>query len=292
MILSFIVFKLGQIPAISHAERYGIVHDIPQKLHWFVHQPLMNALNLYRVPSTVPLAVAVAMLLLAGASSLFRFSRPAASLTTFVLGIACILASYTPSLLTGENWASYRSLCALAVSFAVIVVIVGTRVLDHVRSSYPRLAVAFRWRYSGRFVVGAFLLLMASQAQKNVVNSFVQPNVAELDNLASFLKRQTPSATGEVTIIVKAASWMDSSARPMAYDEFGMPSSIADQYAKNIVEAVNLGMGLFPKAAILTTAEVDPHLVIKASNGTDGIFLVNFPALTTSQRFAFSARAN
>jgi hypothetical protein len=294
MILGFIAFKLCRLPFIggvaADVSRFGIVSNVPQKLQWFVAEPLLNAMNMYRVQPKLPVAVAVAALLLACAFVLFRKGRAAASATSFAYAILCIIASFAPSLVTAENWASYRSIAALGASIAALSALLTSRAMVQIGTLLPRpIAASVTGKFGGLLMLAA-LLLVAADVQSNVVNCFVVPNATELDNLAGLLMGHSADTEKAITIVVKPASWMNSYARPRRYDEFGLPSSIHEIYARHIVELATRRMGLFPHATVLTAAEAGPEATKNAALGIDGSFLVDFPALVTSGSYTFRVR--
>ena len=281
MVLGLIIFKVGQYLYPSGSSRYGLVQNILGKLGWFFSEPIANALSLYKVPANITLLLLVVLMIFLTALFLIKKSGLKAVYVKFIYVILCVFGSYAPNLATAENWASYRSLGALAASVVVMLVLLVSRSIDYLITRYSTGAlIDLSIRYF-RFVPAIFLILLTAQVQSNVQNGFVLPNVIELNNLASFLNDVRIQNPDKVEVIIKASSWVDSAARPMAYDEFGLPSSVRDYYAKPIVEIVLRSMNFIPNAII--TMSGDATASQKADHANS--LVVDFPRLVTSQRF-------
>jgi hypothetical protein len=281
MLLGLIIFKIGQYIYPSGSSRYGIVQDIQGKLIWFLSEPVANALSLYMVPASVTLQFSVALLMIIGVLFLikkFSFKNVSVIITYVML---CLFGSYAPNLATAENWASYRSIGALSASVIVMLVILASESIFYIQKIYSTgELIGLSSKYFG-FVLAVLLIPLTIQVQSNVQNSFVLPNVTELNNLASIIKEVKIQNSDNINVIIKSSSWTDSAARPMAYDEFGMPSSITDYYCKSIVEIVLRSAHLIPKTII--TLPRDTQIKPQADQAVS--LVVDFPRLVTSQRF-------
>ena len=107
------------------------------------------------------------------------------------------------------------------------------------------------------------------------------PNVTELNNLSSLIKAKGP-INEKYKIIVKPSSWNDSSAKPIAYDEFGMHSSITPYYARAIVEIVLRDLYHLKNFNIVIIDKEDNSSI--SADSTES-FTINFQTLVTSQNF-------
>lgn len=251
MIVAFIIFKIGQAQYPTNSSRYGLVNDIPEKLTWFISDPLKNAISLYAAPRNsavqwLVLTTALTAFLFLAKFRGLKFTAKLASAVTLVLFL-----SYIPNLATAENWGTYRSIGALAVSFYASLLLVIRFPIRHI------LQNGISRKYGGSavmvplcFLVGTFVVL-SSLTQFNVSRGFVLPNVTELNNLASFLKEQNLTSPPGQSILVKTSSWKDSSASVLLYDEFGMHSSLQDYYSLLMVKTVLRSMGLGPDTKVL-----------------------------------------
>ncbi|MBD5802537.1 hypothetical protein AZOA_19660 [Azoarcus sp. Aa7] len=281
MLAGFIIFKIGQYLYPNDASRYGLVQDIYGKLSWFFSEPIANALSLYAVPRSTALQYATISLILLSALVFLGKYGLSTSLIIFVYGVLCLFGSYAPNLVTAENWTSYRSIGAVAASIVVMTVLLLRESVFLIRrgfSSYETLSCYAKYLWIPSI---ALLYLITVNAHGTVLSAFVLPNVFELNNLASFLRDAAIKKTERVLLVVRPASWEDSSARPMAYDEFGMPSSVRAYYAKPIVEIVVRSMNLAPNAQISVHGDLDKVQAGWASREV----VVDFPRLVTSQRF-------
>lgn len=290
MLLGLIVFKIGQHVYSNGSSRYGLLQDFQGKLIWFFTEPLANALALYSVRGSSSLNLSIGVMLSLGALFLIKRLGLKAAGLMFIYSVLCVLGSYAPNLATAENWASYRSLGALAAAVVVLLVFLLAEPTIYIREKYVAGApLQFASKYLWLVLV-ACLAVFTVQAQSNVLNAFVLPNVTELNNLASNLSGQKWHRSEVTKIIVRPSSWTDSSARPIAYDEFGMPSSTGAGYAKAIVEIVLRATNSIPNAVVT----VSKDSVLAPESASDKNFLVDFPSLVTSQRFktvSFGAQA-
>lgn len=286
MVIGFVALKVGQRLYPSGGARYGLLNDPLGKAKWFFEQPLCNVLSLYVVPGSKPVAIACAVVLSCGL--IFYFIRQKSRTGTYAvfLAILCLLGSYLPNLATGENWASYRSTGALAASIAVLL---AALVIEPVARRQPFWS-ASQQRASGnasKFVGVGLLLFIAVTVQSNVSNGLVLPNVVELDNLTSQMKSVDVDNVRQ--ILVHPSAWSDSAARPMAYDEFGLPSSVTNYYAGAMVDLVRKSLGILDDADITIVEKVD---AAAQATETGQVLTVDFVQLATSGRFkAVSAHA-
>lgn len=283
MLVGYLILKLGQYNFPSGSSRYGLVQNIDEKLKWFFSEPLANAFSLFSIRTNVIVIAGVLLVVLAGALSLFKKRDAYTAFLVLIFGFLCLIGSYIPNLATAENWASYRSTGALGASVVVLFVLMCREVFDYVKSKIDvpqdsRLAKFNKYYWLAPSVL---LVILSIQAQSNVLNGFVFPNVTEINNLASALQRMKVQNSATVVLNIRPSSWTDSASRPMAYDEFGMPSSVNDNYAKTLVQIVLISM---KTAANTVIASTEKPLAGPLAD-RDVIFTVNFPDLVTSQRF-------
>ena len=289
MLLGLIVFKIGQYMYPNNGSlRFGLVQNIHEKLYWFFSEPFANALSLYSIPANTSVEFMTILTILVGASFFItKYSLKTVSLV-FFYGVLCILGSYAPNLATAENWASYRSIGALGASIVVMLVILISEPISYIQKKYNMNTYLGVLNKHLWLVPAILLIIFATRVQSNVVNGFVLPNVTELNNLASFLNDGKNEKSEKVTVIVKPSSWTDSAAKPMAYDEFGMPSSVREIYAKRMVQIVFHSMNLIPNVIISTSEDT----VTKRQSNHVGDLVVDFPHLVTSQRFKTAPSAS
>ena len=289
MLLGLIVFKIGQYMYPNHDSlRFGLVQNIHEKLYWFFSEPLANALSLYSIPANTTVQFMTLLTILVGASFFIaKYSLKTASLVIFY-GVLCIIGSYAPNLATAENWPSYRSIGALGASVVVMLVILISESISYIQEKYTMNTYLGVLNKNLWVILFILLVILATRVQSNVLNGFVLPNATELNNLASFLKDGINEKPEDVTIIIKPSSWTDSAAKPMAYDEFGMPSSINESYAKRMLQIVLYSMNLMPNVKISTAKDT----VTKRQSNHVGDLIVDYPHLVTSQRFKTAPSAS
>ncbi len=278
MLGGLIALKIGQyfFPMAGSA-RYGLTGDIPVKLSWFVTEAARNALSLLMVPARNAVSLAALALILTGFGCVVRRLGWATGSLTAIGALLCVLASYAPNLATGENWASYRSggaLGALTITLFLLMAAEISRSAVGLRPAGRRLPPVIRW------LPALLLIAVVLHVQRVVMTGFILPNVTELNNLAAVLQNAQHEHPSPEAILVLPSSWTDSSAKPLAYDEFGIQSSVAADYARSMVDIVAQRLQLFPGIAIRT---VEPDALGGA--GSQNVVLVDFRVLVTSQRY-------
>jgi len=279
MVLALIIFKVGQSIYPSESSRYGLVQNVVEKLIWFFSEPIKNALSLYIVPFSITMQFVSVITALIGFLFLIKKYGIKAISIIFITVILCVFGSYAPNLATAENWASYRSIGGLGATIVVTLVLLVSQPIYYIQKRYSTstfidLSSKYFW-----FVLAIILIILVARVQSNVQNSFVLPNVTELNNLASYLKDVNPQSIEKVTVIIRPSSWSDSAARPMAYDEFGMPSSVRPYYAKSIVEIVLRSMNKIPNKIIMAAGDSTTNQQVEHAE----TLVIDFPSLVTSQ---------
>jgi hypothetical protein len=203
--------------------RSTVVRDIGRKLGWFWNQPLLNALNLFKLVPRWWLAAAVATV--AGGGILLLHARKRWEALGF-LGIAAGLVplAYLPNLVIAEEWASYRSLGALSALVAVYLWLglwgIGrTAVQLWARSDSRSLAL----RAAGLAISLAIVVTAVILGARNVTTLFAETQNAELKMVRSTL--ESPSSPPHRVVFIKPS--LEGAAPFHRYDEFGYPSSYA-----------------------------------------------------------------
>jgi hypothetical protein len=280
MVLGLLVFKIAQYFHPNGASRYGLVQNVQEKVSWFFYEPLANAFSLFSVPPHASLRFVVIATILFGALFFIKRHGFNTAVLIIIYGVFCLLGSYTPNLATAENWASYRSIGALSASVVVLLVLMVSEIITSIQTRYSanQLFVSSTWYHWLALTI--VVMILTIQAQNRVINGFVLPNVTELNNVASALRDGKNQDSDKIAVVIRPSSWNDSAARPLIYDEFGMPSSTTVYYARAIVEIVLRSMNAIPNAIIAEQ---------QLENNQD--FVVDFRRLVTSQRFQTSPSA-
>jgi hypothetical protein len=102
------------------AGRTNLVHDVVGKARWFWNEPIVNGFGMFGLLPTATLAVGMAIVAGVG---ILRLHADAGRGAFGFLGLAAALVplSYLPNLAVSENFASYRSIGALAALLALYV---------------------------------------------------------------------------------------------------------------------------------------------------------------------------
>ncbi len=276
LLFDFIALKIGHLHYPAQGLRYSVVSDVFGKMLWFLKEPLVSSLSFYCVPGNATIAITVCIVMVVGYAFYILRNGFRIGLYAAILLIGCIIGSYLPSLLTAENWASYRTIVALSSSFVAIFIclIVEPLVKKYNTTTVRTPSTHVEFIYAG---IAIYILMISIATQKNVYDSLVLPNVIEINNLAS--KLETVKDKKIATIVIKPSSWQDSAAIPMAYDEFGLPSS-SPTYAKVMVDIVRRSLSA---CSAKTDILLDNNEKITFSPD-DGIF-IDFRQLVTANRF-------
>ncbi|MFC5480068.1 glucosyltransferase domain-containing protein [Massilia suwonensis] len=260
MTAAFVALKIGQRLYPSGSSRYGLLNDPLGKAEWFLREPLWNALSLFTVPADNAVALACVALVCAGLLILCIRKGTRAGCFVLALSILCLLGAYLPNLATAENWASYRSIGALAASVVAVVSIV---IIEPVTRYVARNGAENRRRsahQAGMLAGLVVIVCLAMHAQKTVSHALVLPNVAEIDNVSQYLQQH--ANTRQISsIFVRPSAWTDSAAAPMAYDEFGLQSSIKAYYAHAIVDILRKSLDILHDATITVIEHGNPAAV-------------------------------
>ncbi len=258
--------------AIKRAGRHGhalaratLTHDLHGKVIWFFQEPLFNALNTFALNPTVNVfstafnlhaawavylphanaddAVVLTMILLIGAW--LYFGRNV--MVRLLLALCLIPASYVPNLLVAENWASYRTIDALAGLFVVFAVIAAL--------GWGR---ALRLRQAVPILCAGLVASAAWCASSNVTNEFAVPQSTELTMVQSALLHTNfpPGARP----CFNMPNWTEAIAPVGRYDEFGALST-SQGWVPSAMAYLILHGRWSPNAALFTVANNVPTSV-------------------------------
>jgi hypothetical protein len=277
--LGFLIFKFclrfQSMQGVS--DRGSIALKPVEKLAWFFKEPLRNALSLYKVSAKWQLQLAVlAFIALAFVLYVKRAGIKRATLI-LVFAVLALLASYLPNMVVAENWASYRTLGALAATMLVLVVFSATEIFRFIREIFAKSPDGVN-----RFALGfALLALLCAdfRAQSNLLNGLVLPLTTELNNLTAYIDKATGQKTGKMHVQIKPASYLDSSAVPMAYDEFGIPTMSLHYDSLALVKILLRNKNIDPgEIEFINELPAEPNVV-------KDTLVINSSELATSQRF-------
>jgi hypothetical protein len=100
--------------------RTVLVHDLVAKVRWFWNEPLVNSFSMFGLLPSVSVAIAVAALA-AGGLLLLHAESGREAFGFLGLAICLVPLSYLPNLAVAEQFASYRSIGALATLLTIYV---------------------------------------------------------------------------------------------------------------------------------------------------------------------------
>lgn len=140
MIGAFLILKIGVWTlGAANAQRAGLLRDIPAKIRW-IPKPVGLALNLFYMPQSAVVAAIAACLVAAGALLFSRDCVGRVRLTVLALAAIAVPLSFTPSLLSDENYSTFRTLGPLTATLALFVALIFVSLERDSRKSWQRLA--------------------------------------------------------------------------------------------------------------------------------------------------------
>lgn len=227
------IHKLGVAfygPAGLQQERLALTVDWGEKFVWFLRKPLMTALGGFWLfpPAAVSLSVA---LVIAAGLGLYFHGGVRERLRRGLLLLLLLPLSYLPNLAVAENWASYRTLPALAA----LLVVYGFFALQGYHCVLRRF---FPWPFARVTLSGGALVAMCLAAY-NVNARFATPQFRELEFVRAHLERADLSHVSGIFIIALLShQWQGALASIVHYDEFDFPSSAREWGPPHMVFAL------------------------------------------------------
>ena len=207
------------------AARGGLSHDVLGRLHWFIEQPLYQALNVFDLTPSHGVAAVVAVVSLGG-MALGLWSRATRPWLHMSIAVLLIPLSYLPNLVVKEEWPPFRTQAALS---ALVALYLGLGAIG----IWLWLAQWARPRLRTEIIVGArrLALLVAVGvvgtscfvAATNISSLIVEPQMTELRMLRGQLLALPPDAP---RVIVVQTDWYSGMTSTVAYDEFGFATSV------------------------------------------------------------------
>jgi hypothetical protein len=216
LVLGFATYKLG-LAFYGHKLaplRSALVTDVVEKIYWFIHEPLLTALNLANLVPRGWLAGCVALFITGGLAGYFQGTakeRLGQSLVAFFF----LPLSYLPNLVVAESWASYRTQVALT---SLLVVYVCFALW-----SYGQMCCRLAAPIVLRITLGFAALSACLGAAYNVHAYFTAPLAVELTFLREYLTQQNLATVRHIYVIGSRPE--DSLAPAVRYDDFGLPFS-------------------------------------------------------------------
>ena len=233
LLLGFVLYQMRAFLYPGVPVRTGLVHDIPEKVVWFLLEPLPNALNFALLSPahwffsdgspvrsafhrTVDIVIAwsVFVFIIGG---LMLYLRGTLKERLWRLGIAVSLLplSYAPNLLVGENNATYRTLVSLTAVLIVYALFAFRGYTEHLRRPLTPVSTSA--------VMGSVALASVLSATYHVHTYFVVPQVRELNIMRSQLAQQD-IAQARGIYVIRSRRW--DTLAPLVQHEFGRPSSV------------------------------------------------------------------
>lgn len=232
--VAFGICQLGRIHfqdicPLPH-RRSHLTADPWGKCLWFFNQPLMTCLNFGWLFPKWRLALDVAIFIVSGLI-LYTRGKISTRVGQILLAVSIIPLSYLPNLVIEENWASYRTECALGsiIVLYTFLALLGFRQTVF-RSIREPLFLA---------LIGTFAFATMTVAFSNTLLYFVVPNSLEFSILRGQLNKTSRNsltfkqvAMNDPTLLLPPMNsyWLIQSTQ-----EFGCPSSPI-QFAQKSME--------------------------------------------------------
>jgi len=193
-------------------QRSHLTTHFKGKLVWFFTQPLTACLNFSALFLNAKAAIAVGVTTIIGMALYLRGKLSSQALKMLV-ALSIIPLSYLPNLVIEENWASFRTECALSsiIVLYAFFALLGFRqtILRSVREPYFNALLA------------TFALASMAVAFNNIYTYFVVPNSLEFAVLRGQMNKTTHNSLTFKQIALKDWRLL----APGVSQEFGCPSS-------------------------------------------------------------------
>jgi hypothetical protein len=240
-----------------NASRSTLVHDLVGKARWFVDSQLYHSLSLFDLTPSPWLAVAVAVVAVAGMYLLLRREaiRP---LPVLAFAAALMPLSFLPSLVVAENSPTYRvevaltSLIALYFSLGAVGLWLTTRDRLRLHVSGTALLRADRLALAAGI---AFVAVSGALAARNVFSLMVEPQSTELRVMRSQVAA-LPSRLPQVGFV--QLSWYQGLTSRWYSDELGLSSSARPWVPEPAVDLILREEGRLPPAASRPVVDIIP----------------------------------
>lgn len=225
----FIVFApamgIGMCAYILGKRRYGIGyigperaalgHHLVGKLRWFLHNPLLDALNLINLFPRRSIALAVACFISVGLFLYFQGRVRDRLANMFIAGLL-VPVVYLPNLVVAENWSSYRTQIALTSLIAMYAFLAFKGFAARFPSEKRNAGVN-----ATMFAAASICLFVAAY---HVQVYFTLPQSVELEFMRQQLVHRE-SGHKPPLIWIFGANYRSPIAPGTRYDEFGVPST-------------------------------------------------------------------
>ena len=193
-------------------QRTHLTHHLKDKLVWFFTQPLNACLNFGSLFANFKTAIAVGAATIIGLF-LFLKDKMSGRVLKFLIALSIVPLAYLPNLVIEENWASYRTECALSS----IVVLYAFFALLGFRQTLLR---SIREPFFNALIASLAVASMAV-AFNNIFLYFVVPNSLEFAILRGQINKTKHNSLTFKQVALKDARMLS----PGVSQEFGCPSS-------------------------------------------------------------------
>ncbi|HEY9679664.1 MAG TPA: hypothetical protein V6C76_16795 [Drouetiella sp.] len=193
-------------------QRTHLTHHLKEKIVWFFTQPLNACLSFSDLFPDGKAAIATAVALIAGVAAYLK-DKLSSRMAKLAIAISIVPLSYLPNLAVEENWASFRTECALSS----IIVLYSFFALLGLRQTL--------FKSVREPVFNALLIALAftcgAAAFNNVYQYFVVPNTLEDGIIRAYINKDSHNRLTYKQVELNAGRLLT----PGVAQEFGCPSS-------------------------------------------------------------------
>lgn len=220
----YLIFRVCQMFYPSTNARFSLTTQFQAKLSWFFSEALRRVAGLNLLNSGGAVSLLLGATVVIGVWFYCQNVLKAGRQTLLFLG-CCVLLASAPNLLTGENWASSRSLGGLTMIWTLFgfLAVCG---FTHLRPADARPLAAG--------IMSFWLLTSAVLASRNTTELFVLPQEREL----SFIKAglAAPEFTPGKRLVFVGGHWSILASPLVLYDEFGLASTAVSYTLRPMLE--------------------------------------------------------
>ncbi|CAI0763446.1 Uncharacterised protein [Serratia quinivorans] len=256
MISAYLMAKV--LPAVVYGEtlaRASFTHDVAGKIHWFLTEALVNALNNYNIKPSLWYTLFSTLIV---AFSMYLTSKSSDGYKKVLLSLILIVGSYSSNLLVSENWAAFRGLIGVELILTTYFCLGLLYIIGYIFKSREHMIPA---------AIIAMILLIT---QNNLYSGFVRQQQGEYQALSQEISsRIAKDFKGDVFFDIKNPAF-NIFTKIQRYDEFGN-ISLATTWspagmALSIKKTKGLQFNVNQNNAIIDNDKCDNCIIIKTGD--------------------------
>lgn len=256
MMSAYLMAKI--LPVIIYGEtlsRASLTHDLFGKIHWFLTEAMVNALNNFNIKPSLWYTLFSTFIII---FSVYLISKSSDGYKKVFLSLILIIGSYSSNLLVSENWAAFRGL----IGIELILITYFTIGLLYI------ISYAFKSRQFIVQVMAVAIVLLTTQF--NLYSGFVRQQQGEYQALSQAITSKVEKDfKGDVFFDIRRPAF-NIFTKTQRYDEFGN-ISLATSWspagmALSIKKVKGLQFNIRQNNAIIESDKCNNCIIIKTGD--------------------------